>query len=102
LEVYDLLETYYYDFPEDKDILIDGAIEGMIYSLGDPHTTYFDLEEMERFMNSMDESYIGIGVSITNVYGHHIIESVLENSPAEQSLLMPGDEIYEVDGVEVL
>jgi C-terminal processing protease CtpA/Prc len=41
-----------------------GAIEGLITSLDDPHTRYFDFEEAQEYDSNFAESYVGIGVSV--------------------------------------
>lgn len=48
-----LLKKYYY---EPKDIsdqkIVDGAIDGIAASVGDPYTEYFTKKEYEEFMNT--------------------------------------------------
>ena len=97
-EVYDLIgDSYYKDV--DKSKMIDGAINGMLSSLEDPHTSYFNKAETDNFNEVMNGSYEGIGaeISIDNS-GNIFILSVFKNSPAKESGLMNGDIILEVNG----
>ena len=41
-ETWDLIHQYYVDQPVDDNSLMEGAIRGMLESLGDPHTRYSD------------------------------------------------------------
>ena len=97
-EVYDLIESSYYK-DVDKAKMIDGAINGMLSSLEDPHTSYFTKEETDNFNEVMNGSYEGIGaeISIDN-NGNIIIMSVFKNSPAKDAGIMNGDIILEVNG----
>ena len=97
-EVYDLInDSYYKDV--DKAKMVDGAINGMLSALEDPHTSYFNKTETDNFNEVMNGSYEGIGaeISIDN-NGNIFILSVFKNSPAKESGLMHGDIILEVNG----
>src|SRR5690606_24567649 len=48
LSVLRLIEEQYVD-SVDLEQLIDGATSGMIESLGDPYSVYFDVEEYQEF-----------------------------------------------------
>lgn len=100
LEVMDKLMQDHYSQPT-KEELYQGMIEGMISSLDDPHTSYFDAEEAASFQSSQEESYIGIGVSILMVDGLLVVEEVLADSPAEEAGIRPNDIIAFVDGEDI-
>lgn len=97
-EVYDLInDSYYKDV--NKKTLIEGAINGMLDSLDDPHTSYFNKAETENFNEVMNGSYEGIGAEISlDQDGNVIIFSVFKNSPAYEVGLKFGDKILEVNG----
>lgn len=97
-EVYDLINSSYY-IDVDKDKLIEGAINGMLSSLNDPHTSYFIKEETDNFNQIMEGSYKGIGAEISiNSEGQIIVVSVFKNSPALEEGLKFGDVIKSVNG----
>lgn len=97
-EVYSLIKDSYYKKVDDSK-LIDGAIDGMLSSLDDPHTSYFNESETENFNEVMNGSYKGIGAEITiDSDNNIIILSVFKNSPAYESGLKYNDKILEVNG----
>lgn len=97
-EVYTLIKDSYYKKVNDSK-LIDGAIDGMLSSLDDPHTSYFNESETENFNEIMNGSYKGIGAEITvDSNNNIIILSVFRNSPAYESGLKYNDKILEVNG----
>lgn len=101
-EVYEVIkDSYYKDVDESK--MIEGAIDGMLSSLGDVHTSYFTKEETEAFNQSMQGSYEGIGAELMlNEKGEVIILSVFKNSPAKEKGLKLNDVIIEVNGTSTI
>lgn len=96
-EVYNLIDESYYE-KVDKEKLIDGAINGMLSSLKDPHTSYFNTSEAENFNEIMNGSYEGIGAEISiNNAGEVFVLSVFKNSPAYEVGLKFGDVILSVN-----
>ena len=94
-EVYDLINTSYYKKVSKKKI-IEGAINGMLDSLDDPHTSYFTKTEKENFDELMNGSYDGIGAEISlDKDGNVIVFSVFKNSPAQEAGLKFNDKIIE-------
>lgn len=100
LEVMDDLMNSHYMQPSKEDLL-QGAIDGMIASLGDPHTSYFDAEAYEQFQAGFGETYVGIGVSVMYVDGRIIVEEVKSGGPAANVGIRPNDIIAFVDGEDV-
>ena len=98
-EAYDILEEYYVDQPLDKDALVEGAIEGMINALGDPHTRYSDAESYQEELEYMaGEEYEGIGAWV-DLSGDYVkVTSPMRGSPAEAVGLRPRDLIIAIDG----
>ncbi|MGL4819938.1 MAG: S41 family peptidase [Bacilli bacterium] len=89
-------ENYVGDIDEEK--LVDGAIEGMVKSLGDPYSVYMDERMAQQFEQSLGSSFEGIGAEITRGQTSIIIVSPLKGSPAEKAGLRPKDEIVAIDG----
>ena len=96
-----IIDNYYEEV--DKDDLIKNAISGMMNSLDDPYSVYFDESESSNFNITLDGSYKGIGVQISKEKetGYMVVISVLENSPASRADLKAGDKIIELDGESV-
>ena len=71
-----ILNNYYEEL--DKRKLINSAIDGMMQSLDDPYSVYFDKSESENFSITLDGSYKGIGVQVTKD-PHEIAVAALES-----------------------
>jgi carboxyl-terminal processing protease len=92
------VEDNYVD-PEPSDTLINGAIEGMIRTLGDPHTIYMSKDEYEQLRISTEGEFGGIGATIGKRNDSINIVSPLDGTPAYRAGLLPGDIVLMVDSV---
>jgi carboxyl-terminal processing protease len=100
-EAWDLLQENYVDQPLDEEVLMRGAIEGMMSSLGDPHTTYMSPEQFERASAPLEGEYEGIGAYV-DITGEYLkIISPMPDSPAEKAGLKPNDTIVAVNGEDM-
>lgn len=104
-EVYDIMSNQFY-FGKDKENfneeLINGAIAGMVNAGGDIHTAYMNKDDSESFTSSMEGSVVGIGVTMYSLDDSaFIISDILKNSPAEKAGILPGDQIFAVNGTNV-
>jgi carboxyl-terminal processing protease len=78
--------------------LIDGAIQGMIDSLGDPFSTYMSPQQAGQFKEDLKSSFTGIGAEVTMKNGRLTIVSPIKGSPAEKAGLRPEDQVIKVNG----
>ena len=92
------IQARYVDAP-DTTALIDGAIDGMVASLGDPHSIYMPPTMFRELRQHTEGSFGGIGVTMGFKDNNVKIISVLEGTPGEAAGLRTGDEILAVDGV---
>nr|WP_249305805.1 S41 family peptidase [Lederbergia citrea] len=95
-KAYDVLEGKYFQ-GIDNEILINGAIEGMVKSLDDPYSDYMSKEDNEKFQESISSSFEGIGAEIQEQKGNIVVVSPIKGSPAEKAGIMPNDKIITVD-----
>ena len=95
-----LIETRYVD-SVDETKLINGAISGMVQSLGDPHSIYMDEKVFQQLKEHTEGEFGGIGVTMGFKGGGVHVISVLEGTPGEAAGLQAGDEILAVDGTPV-
>lgn len=98
-EAYQILEQYYVDQPLDHDKMLEGAIQGMIDSLGDPHTRYSDAEsyqEEKEYIEGGEYEGIGAWVDLSGDYVQ--ITSPMRGSPTEAAGLKTKDLIIAIDG----
>ena len=92
------IEVNYVDGIDDKK-LVDGAIDGMVKSLGDPHSVYMDQDMYKKLKQHNEGTFGGIGVLMSFSDPHKVeILGVNEGSPGEQAGLQKGDVIIAVNG----
>ncbi len=95
---YAIVDNYYGDL--DKDSLIEGAIEGMISSVGDTYTSYTNIDDTAIFDETINGKYEGIGCTIaTYELGKIVVIEVFKDSPAFIAGLKVGDVIKKVDNI---
>lgn len=101
ITAYRFIETKYVNDTDDVK-LIDGAIDGMVKSLNDPHSNYLSPKMYKTLIEQTEGSFAGIGVvmGMDNEQKIHIV-GIMENSPGQKAGLQEGDEILAVDGVPV-
>ncbi len=97
-DAFEIVESRYVD-PVDVEILVDGAIEGMVDALEDDHSGYIR-PDLCDLVTDFSGEFSGIGVTIRTLETTREIQvaTVIPNSPAEQEGVLPGDIFYEVDG----
>ncbi len=102
-EVYQYIKEHYIG-EIDEEVMVDGAIKGLVTASGDKYATYFTPEEAQQFYQENEGEYGGIGVVVNIDQEKNIltVTQVYRNTPAEKAGFMPGDIIYKVDGVEVI
>lgn len=84
----------------DPKVLRQGAIDGLIKSLGDAHTVYISPEEFSLGVDIISGTFEGIGaqVDIDPVSKEIVIVAPFRNSPAEKAGIQPGDVLVSVNG----
>ncbi|WP_310550727.1 S41 family peptidase [Paenibacillus glufosinatiresistens] len=92
-----LIEDYYYA-GVDREKLIDGAVNGMMEALGDPYSNYMAKETAEKFEESIEGSFTGIGAEVSSENGKITIVSPIKGSPADKAGLKAKDIILSVNG----
>ncbi len=98
-EVRDVINSQYYQ-DIDQDALVEGAIKGMVNSVGDPYTVFFNEEEYKDFNDDGQGNYVGIGVIVGIKEDRIVVITPFEGSPAFKAGLRSGDFITKVEGVE--
>jgi carboxyl-terminal processing protease len=94
---YHLLSAdYYKQVPESS--LLDGAVSGMVQSLGDPFTDYFSPADAKQFQSALSSTMVGIGIEVTQQGKNFVIHTVFQGVPAETAGLKAGDSLVAVNG----
>jgi carboxyl-terminal processing protease len=97
-DTWNLLKEKFYRQPVSDKELFYGAMEGLLSSTGDPYTSFFNPEEAEEFNMDLAGQFEGIGAEIGIKDNQLQIVAPLPGSPAEQAGILPGDNIYLIDG----
>jgi carboxyl-terminal processing protease len=92
-------DTYYREIPK-KD-LANKAIAGIVSSLDDRFSNYFDPTSYTKFQQQQSGEFAGIGVQVTRVTAGLRIVEVYNGSPAKDAKLAVGDTVVAVNGREL-
>ena len=98
-EIFDLVKEQYIHPVSDRELLED-AIRGMVGGL-DPHSAYLNAEEHRELQEGTSGEFGGLGIEITAEDGLIRIITPLDDSPASEAGLLPGDLVTRVDGESV-
>lgn len=97
-EAWRQVEDKYVDIGDvDREKMVRGAISGMVSSIGDPYTVFFDPEETKVFYEDASGQFEGVGMEIGIRDGVLQIISPLKGTPAEKAGLRAGDKIFKID-----
>lgn len=81
-------------------LLSQGAIDGVLTALGDPHTVYIPPDQYSKGVDIITGSFEGIGAQVDQdkTTGSIVIVAPFRESPAEKAGILPGDVLLAVDG----
>ena len=101
-EIYNTIDEYFLN-GIDNDKMKDGIYKGMVDSLGDPYTVYYNSEEYKQFTSSSSGTYSGIGVAVSQnvTTGAITIVKTFKKGSGEKEGMKPGDVIYKVEGKKI-
>lgn len=92
------LEGNYYDKKAiDPQKVLNGAISGMVQSLGDPYTVYLPPKQNSDFKEGLAGKFEGIGAELGLKDKDIIVVAPLDGSPAQKAGIKPGDTIVKVN-----
>ena len=74
------------------------SVDGMLYELRDPYSTFLPPERFARLNESTSGNYAGLGLETDLRDGWLIIVAPMPGGPAERAGLQPGDRIVEIMG----
>ncbi|MCK6550635.1 S41 family peptidase [Myxococcota bacterium] len=89
-----------YVTPIDSDVLVYGAIRGLLASL-DPHSTFMDPEQFSAVRSEAQGEFGGIGIEVVQRGARVVIVTRHDDTPAQRGGLVVGDVITAVDGVAI-
>lgn len=104
-EIYSVLERDFVEAdrikdPVERQLLLEGAINGLLQSLRDPHTVYIDPDSYRAGRGDATGRFEGIGANVRQDQqsGNIVIVTPFTGSPAEKAGVRPGDVVISVDG----
>lgn len=95
VSVFETIKQGYVEELNDKQIL-QKALKGMVSAL-DPHSEYLTKDEIESFQEITTGNYAGIGVEVEMKEGRLIVIAPLDDSPASEAGVLPGDTIVRIN-----
>lgn len=99
----DIIDGYYYGDKVSQGTMEDGLYHGLMDSLGDVYSVYYDADEWKEMNAQTEGVYYGIGatVSLDKTTGYPVIVRPMDGSAAQDAGLLEGDLIYKVDGQDL-
>ena len=93
------IKANYVEEVTDEKLATD-ALRGMLDGL-DPHSRFLDKDAFERLQADADGRFGGIGAEVALTGGYFTVASTLDDSPAAQAGLLPGDWITAINGASL-
>lgn len=81
----------------DREKVTDTSMQAMLWTL-DPHSSFFDREQLRKMDEEQASQFYGIGVSILQHHNGVYVQSVVPGTPADKAGIRYGDRIMTVDG----
>ena len=83
----------------DQTAIEDAAANAMVEALGDRWSYYVPASSLEELQESMDNSYVGIGITLEEVQedGTFRVRSVVPEGPADQAGILAEDRLLKVN-----
>jgi carboxyl-terminal processing protease len=122
-ELAELLKQHYVEPIDINQKMASGAVRGMITSLLDTESNFYDPDQFKAFLAAQQGEYQGIGIDLDFRFDQEqlkklqagstevdslllmpeiIVASVLPGGPAETAGIQPGDEIRVVNGKNIV
>jgi carboxyl-terminal processing protease len=84
--------------PVSDSALYRKSLDGMLYELKDPYSTFLPPDRFARLSETTSGNYAGLGLETDLRDGWLIVVAPMPGGPAERAGLQPGDRIIEVTG----
>jgi carboxyl-terminal processing protease len=97
-----VIDLYFINEP-DKQAMEDAAADAMVSMLGDRWSYYMTAEEYASYVDTMANSYVGVGMTVQlNADGKGIdVVQITPGGPAEEAGIQNGDILVAVDGQSI-
>jgi carboxyl-terminal processing protease len=91
-----VIQANYVDGNLDATKLSHGTVQGLVASLGDPFSAYYDPSQYQHLQDTLQGQYSGVGIYLSFSTGYPLIDSTVPDSPAAKAGLQSGDQIVMV------
>ncbi|MEO8580309.1 MAG: S41 family peptidase [Gemmatimonadales bacterium] len=95
--VFRRIQNDYVD-PLSDSALYRKSVDGMLYELRDPYSTFLPPDRFARLNESTSGNYAGLGIEVDLRDGWLIVVAPMPGGSAERAGLQPGDRIIEIAG----
>ncbi|MBQ3801505.1 MAG: PDZ domain-containing protein, partial [Treponema sp.] len=112
-EYLEIINSLYYYIQQnyvdevDAEKLYEGALKGMIESLGDPYSQYLSKDDWRSLSDTTVGTFGGVGLSITKPTenkpdkpAYVEVAQPIDDSPGAKAGIQPGDFIVKIDGTD--
>lgn len=101
-DVLDFVQRNYVDAADaDTDLLLTGALQGMLQAIDDPYTTFVDRDGIDDLNDLTTGQFGGLGMYIEEVDDGMLVIEPFAGSPAQAAGIESGDLIVSVDGTDI-
>jgi len=95
--VISLVDRYYLEQINPAE-MVNGAIKGVVESLGDPYSVYMPPKMYKELQEQVQGSFGGIGILVGQEKEHLTVVKPIKDTPAYKAGLKAGDLIFKIDG----
>jgi len=81
----------------DDQTKVYGAIYGLVNSLNDPYSVFFNPDEKKLFESDIQGNFVGVGMEVGIKDKILTVISPLKDTPAYKANINPGDKILKID-----
>src|SRR5687768_10223273 len=99
-DIWTTVKERYVETPPTDAKMFYGALGGMVGSLGDPYSVFFDPEYAQKFTRELEGEFEGIGAEIGIKQSQLTVIAPLPGTPADKAGILAGDRILAIDGVD--
>jgi carboxyl-terminal processing protease len=96
-----VIQANYVDGNLDATKLSQGTVQGLVASLGDPFSAYYDPAQYQHLQDTLNGQYSGVGIYLSFGTGYPVIDSTVPGSPAAKAGLQSGDQIVMVGATDM-
>jgi len=100
-DAYEKIKSDYFK-PVPSDKLTYAGMEGLMASLGDPHTMFLEPKQAKEFNLETKANFVGVGARLSGDPLGAKVVAVFDNGPAANAGMKKGDIITAVDGKSVV